>query len=163
MAMWREVHGCASVHKVFAMSVPQIFGLFSSVVGEGCHAASTEWASLHPRVTGIFADAMVGGSLHELLFLKTILETYTAFHLGACVRLRFRSSRVIYLRNIPWNNTSSRVTNGISNFQNSFFSVWFFYEEYTAWCNSLFFLIYFFSIRSLRSGLSELHIFQVAD
>ena len=129
MAMWRVVDGCASVHKVFSMSVPQVLELFSSVVGETCHAASTEWASLHPRVTGIFADVMVGGALHELLFLETILETYTAFHLGAYVWLRFCSSRVIYLRNIPWNKSSSRnipwnnssVTNGISIFRKTFF------------------------------------------
>ena len=67
------------------MAVPQVLGLLSFVVGEASHAASTEWAALHPRVAGLFADAMVGGALHELLFLKTILETYTAFHLGACV------------------------------------------------------------------------------
>ena len=83
------------------MSVPQVLGLFSSVVGEACHAASTEWASLHLRVTGIFADVMVGGAPHELLFLETILEAYIAFHLEACVWLSFRSRRVIYSRNIP--------------------------------------------------------------
>ena len=82
------------------MAVPQVLGLLSFVVGEACHAAYTEWAVLHPRVAGLFADAMVAGALHELLFLKTILGTYTAFHLGVCEWLRFRNSRIRYLRNI---------------------------------------------------------------
>ena len=78
------------------MAVPQVFGLLSSVVGEAGDAASAEWAALHSRVAGLFADAMVDGALHELFFLKTILEADTAFHLGICEWLRFRSSRIIY-------------------------------------------------------------------
>ena len=85
------------------MAVPQVFGLFSFVAGEARHAVSAEWAAHRPWVAALFADAMVGGAPHELLFLKTILEADAAFYLGVCEWLSFRSSRIIYLQNIPWN------------------------------------------------------------
>ena len=83
------------------MAVPQVLELLSVVVGEARHAASAEWAAILPRVAGLFADAMVGEALHELLFLKTILEADAAFHLGGCEWFSFRSSRILHLRNIP--------------------------------------------------------------
>ena len=66
------------------MAGPQVIGLLSFGVGEARHAASAEWAPLHPRVAGLFADAMVGGALHELPLLQTVLEAATALHFGDC-------------------------------------------------------------------------------
>ena len=96
-----NVDCCASVHDVFAIAVPQVLGLLFFVVGEARHAASAERAaSSLPGSRSLCRRDMVGGALRELLFLKIILEADTAFHLGVCEWLSFRS-RITYLRNIP--------------------------------------------------------------
>ena len=99
------------------------------MVGEASLAASAEWAALHPRVAGLFADAMVGGDFMNCSSWRpswrhiqhSVLESVSGYVFAALK---------LYTCEISHETTVHHVSRMVYlTFKKVFFSVWFFFTR----------------------------------